>query len=113
MPNLTFFSNATASRWTDSARSRFQLGAGLLALLTIGAGFGPGLRAQLSAGMSGLAPILHLHAAVMGLWQAVFMLQLLLVFSGAKHLHRRVGGLELALRLVSQPPSFVPSTRKN
>jgi hypothetical protein len=85
---------------TRLPRSRFHLGAGLLALGLVLVGFGPNFQAKLHTGFASLPPILHLHALVMGAWLVLFMAQVALVLKERQDLHRRLGRIGAGLALL-------------
>ena len=74
----------------------FFRGMGVFALLIAVIGFGPEVT-RFAAGSFPIAPILHVHAAIMALWLGAFVLQAWLGATGRIGLHRRVGAYAVAI----------------
>jgi len=81
-------------------RSRFFLSAGLLVVGLVLAGFGPIFLAELRSGLANMPLLLHVHAVLMGLWLAIFLLQVALIMKGQAHLHRKLGKFGAALAVL-------------
>src|SRR5260221_7983276 len=79
------------------ARRRFFfVGLGLFAIAVAASAFVPEY-ARFAAGRLPIAPVLHVHGALMAAWLGTFILQAWLASSGRVALHRRLGPYGIAL----------------
>ncbi|HEY3784015.1 MAG TPA: hypothetical protein VGL55_01915 [Steroidobacteraceae bacterium] len=83
-------------------RSRFFLWAAVAVASIVVVGFTRSYFDRLAHGETTLAPLVHVHAVVMGGWFALFIGQALLVGLGRVDLHRKLGviGIGMAMALV-------------
>lgn len=86
---------------TAAAERRFYGAMGVVILLLVIAGFAPSyfLRGWIDAGrpLPEMSPLIHLHAAVFSAWIGLFIAQIALISSRRHALHRRLGGVMIAL----------------
>jgi hypothetical protein len=73
----------------------FFIGMGLFAIIIVSLTFVPEYR-KFTAGSFPIAPVLHLHAAIMGVWVLTFVGQAGLAATGRLALHRQIGRFGIA-----------------
>ncbi len=91
-----------APRGVSRSRSRFFLWAAIALALIVLIGFTKSYLDRLARGETTLTPLVHIHAAVMAGWFALFVGQAVLVGARRPDLHRKLGivGIGVALALL-------------
>jgi hypothetical protein len=74
---------------------RFYVSMGLVAVVVVVAGFGPGFASPHRK--APVTPLLWVHGGLFSAWLVVYLLQATLVAAGRADLHRRLGPISLAL----------------
>jgi hypothetical protein len=98
---------ATAELAIDTAPPRrrrkpgryFFLGMAILAIFLLMLAFVPEYR-KFASGTFAIARVLHIHAIIMGMWVAAFVVQAYLGATGRTALHRRLGPYAVAIGLL-------------